>query len=191
MEKLKNALFLILGFAILLSIPAGLYFIGAKFIDFIAQLDKAVAASIIAASGTVFAAVFTVVIGQSINKKREIADAHRSYKIKLYSEFVEFTIDWVFKHADKNKEIDESASQKELQEYFIKFSKELMLWASPGVIKAWSNFRENVGRGEELDTLLRVDAIFKEMRKDLGNSNFGLDKSALIMLFIRKDEEKS
>src|SRR5690606_40719479 len=115
MEKVKNVLYLIIGFLILLAIPACLYFVGAKFFNFVAQLDKAVAASIIAASGTAFAAVFTVVIGQSINKKREISDAHRSYKIKLYSEFVEFTIDWVFKQADENKKIDEAVSQKELQ----------------------------------------------------------------------------
>lgn len=190
MEKFKNILYLILGFAVLLAIPAAIYFIGAKFFHFLSQIDKAVAAAIVAASGTAFAAVFTVVIGQSINKRREIEDAHRIHKIKLYSEFVDFTIGWVFKMAKDNATRDESAIQKEIEEYFIKFSKELMLWASPGVIKAWSNFRAQAGQVSGVQTLANVDSIYRAMRKDLGNSNFGLDRNSLMLLFVRQEESK-
>ena len=187
MDRLKRFVFTFLGFAILLAIPAAIYLVGKNFFSFLAEIDKTGAASIVAASGTAFAAVFTVVIGQSINKKREIADAHREYKIKLYSRFIDFTINWVFKQAKKKDPVDSDADQKELEDFFIEFSKELTLWASPGVIKAWSRFRNEAGKATGADTLGNVDEIYKEMRKDLGNSNFGLDRNSLISLFIRQD----
>ena len=186
MDRFKGFVFTLLGFAILLAIPAAIYLVGKNFFSFLAEIDKTVAASIVAASGTAFAAVFTVVTGQSINKKREIADAHREYKIKLYSRFIDFTISWVFKQAKKKDAADSDADQKELEDFFIEFSKELTLWASPGVIKAWSKFRNEAGKATGADTLGNVDGIYKEMRKDLGNSNFGLDRNSLISLFIRQ-----
>lgn len=187
MERLKSIFLVVVGFGIILSIPASIYFIGKEFFSFLSAVDKTVAAAIIAASGTTIAAVFTVVIGHSINKKREIEDAHRSYKIKLYSKFIDFTIDWVFKNSGSKTKAKEEKLQKELEAYFIEFSKELTLWASPGVIKAWSNFRDRAGQENPVDILLSIDQIYRAMRKDLGNSNFGLDKKALIMLFLNED----
>lgn len=153
MEKIKNIFWVVIIFAILLSILAAIFFSGKQFFSFISVIDKTVAAAIIAASGTTIAAVFTVVIGQSINKKREIADAHREYKIKLYSKFIDFTIDWVFKFSDEKSNSNKEELQNQFETYFIEFSKELTLWASPGVIKAWSNFRECSGQKNPEDIL--------------------------------------
>lgn len=191
MERIKNIFWMLVAIGIIISVPLGLFYVGKTFFSFLATIDKTVAAAIIAASGTTFAAVFTVVIGQLINKQREIADAHREYKVKLYSEFIDFTIDWVFKNAENEQSLEDPEVMKELEKFFIKFSKELTLWASPSVINSWSAFRNGTGTGKATDTLIKVDSIFKAMRKDLGNSNFGLEESALIKLFLKNEEVTS
>lgn len=189
---IKKLVSFVIAFSFIFSIPLILYYVGINFFEVLEQLDKGVAASIVAACGTVFAAVFTVTVSQHINKKREIDDAHREYKIKLYSKFIEFTIDWMYKHAeDQNKthsQHKKQRDQKELEHFFISFSKELTLWASPEVIKAWSKFREQAGSSNSKVTLKNVDAIYRAMRRDLGNSNIGLESLSLIKLFLKEGE---
>ncbi|MBO1529760.1 hypothetical protein J3492_00840 [Psychrobacter sp. F1192] len=76
-------------------------------------------------------------------------------------------------------------SQQELEDYFIDFSKKLTLWASPEVIIAWSKFRNNANN-DSTDTLSNVDNIYRAMRKDLGNSNKGLNNKAIINLYLNE-----
>ena len=178
-----------IGFVSVIFILIFLYVLIKELLLFLAVVDETIVTAIIVASGTIIAAVFTVVIGQSINKKREIINAHRDYKIKIYSEFIDFTTNWVFENSKVKSEEKKEDQQKELEKYFIKFAKELTLWAPPSVIKAWSNFRDKAGIETSADPLKLVDQIYRTMRKDLGNSNFGLDKKTLIRLFVKGDSD--
>jgi len=181
MKKIQNIFFIILGISIIIGMFVAIIYSIKFFINFFYQIDATVAAALIAASGTIIATTFTVVIGQNINKRREIEEAHRSYKIDIYSKFIDFTIDYVF---SQNRNDVEPISDEELQKFFIKFSKDLTLWASPEVIKTWSIFRSQAGDDSNSDTLSKVDNIYRAMRKDLGNSNAGLNNRALINLYV-------
>jgi len=182
MKRIQNFVFAALGLITIISLIVSVFYTVKLLVSFLNEIDASIAAAIIAASGTIITAALTVVIGQSINKKREIEDAHRVFKIEIYSKFIDFTINWVF---SQNRENRQAMSQQDLEDYFIDFSKKLTLWASPEVISAWSKFRSNAN-DDSTDTLLSVDNIYRAMRKDLGNSNKGLNNKAIINLYLNE-----
>lgn len=183
MKKLQNTFFIILGFVIIISVIVAIFFSVRFFLSFFNQVNPTVVASLIATSGTILTAVFTVVVGQMVNKKKEIEEAHRVHKTEIYSKFIDFTINFVF---SQTREDREAISQQDLENYFIGFSKDLTLWASPEVIKAWLNFRNQTSETNHTSTLTNVDIIYQAMRKDLGNSNKGLSNGSLINLFLKE-----
>ena len=77
---------------------------------------------------------------------------------------------------------------KELQDKYVQFTRDLIVWGSPSVIKKWEKFRlAGLIASEEI--LLFVDDVLQEIRKDLGNSNIGLKRGDLIKLFIKDPSE--
>jgi hypothetical protein len=148
-------------------------------------LDEKVSAAIIAACATFFVSVATVVYTQHKTKSREIDNSHREQKIKIYKEFMDKAVVGVLK-ATKEKTFNTPEFQKELEELFFSFTGDVIVWGSPAVIRAYTAFR-NIGA--KPDIILRMDDLLKAMRKDLGNSNWSLNRGDLIKLFI-KDPEK-
>lgn len=59
------------------------------------------------------------------------------------------------------------------------------MWGSPAVIKAYTAFRST---GSDPHIVFRLDDLMQAMRKDLGNSNWGLARGELIKLFITDPE---
>ena len=72
-------------------------------------------------------------------------------------------------------------------DFFVSFTRDLIVWGSPGVIKAYENFRR--GSSSSSVVLFLVDDILREIRRDLGNSNWGIKKGDLIKLFSKDPEE--
>jgi len=58
------------------------------------------------------------------------------------------------------------------------------LWGSPQVIKAVLKFKTISIDSDPEKTTLAINKLFKEFRKDLGLSNFGLNECEFIKLFI-------
>lgn len=150
----------------------------------ITELDEKVSVAVIAACATVFASVATVVYTQQRTKAREIDNSHRPQKVEIYKNFMEKAVVEVLR-ASKEKRFDTPEFQKELEELFFKFTGDLMVWGSPAVIRAYSRFRS---AGGSPDVVLLMDDMLQAMRKDLGNSNWGLSRGDLIKLFLTDPE---
>lgn len=146
-------------------------------------MDGQVLAAIVAAGGTVFGAVATVVYSQRRSKDRELAEAHRPQKVKVYDAFLTMTVDEM-KNAKKGKGV---AITSRLIERMFSFKRDLLVWGSPRVIRAYRDFEASPeDEGAKLK-IMRVDRILREIRADLGNSNRGLRKGALIQLFLTEE----
>lgn len=151
----------------------------------IVGLDEKMAAAIIAACATVFVSVATVVYTQQKTKSREIDNSHRPQKMEIYKRFMDKAVVGLLK-ATKEKKFETPEFQKELEELFFSFTGDVIVWGSPAVIRAYSAFR-NTGANPEI--VLRIDDLMQAMRKDLGNSNWSLNRGDLIKLFITNPEE--
>ena len=146
------------------------------------SLDPEVLAAIIATVGTVVAAVGTVVYSQARTKQKEIAEAHRPQKVKVYSAFMDALVDLLRK--TKRGELDNIAEDEDFVERFLHFKRDLIVWGSPGVISAYREFEDRALEGSARQRVLRMDKILREIRKDLGNKTWNLQHGALIQMFL-------
>jgi len=145
----------------------------------------------------VAAAVVTALVGlsgilyaQRYSKKKEIADSHRPAKIEVYETFLDI-VD-VFMAGSKSEQdvLEDEALPEELVAQFSKLSRGLIVWASSDVIRAWNRFRERADNEDDKDHLLFVvDDVLQAIRKDLGNSNFGLKRGDVVKMYLSQPRE--
>jgi hypothetical protein len=161
-------------------------FVAVRWVFFgVVGLDEKMSAAIIAACTTVFVSVATVVYTQQKTKSREIDNSHRPQKMEIYKRFMEKAVVGLLK-ASKEKKFETPEFQNELEELFFSFTGDVIVWGSPAVIRAYTAFR-NTGANPEV--VLRIDDLMQAMRKDLGNSNWTLNRGDLIKLFITDPEK--
>ena len=147
-----------------------------------------------ALEASVSAALITAAVGliglwyaQWHSKGRDIAENHRPSKIEVYGKF--FDIVEKFQAGEVS---DEDLAEEDLPDWLRKDYQELnrglILWASPKVIRAWLEFRSTSVKGGSV--LFAMDNMYKEIRKDLGNSNWGLQPGDLIRIGLKDPSEK-
>lgn len=112
----------------------------------------------------------------------EIAESHRPRKVEVYSNFMETIVEVLQK--TRRKELDGITEDESWISRFVAFKRDLIVWGSPGVINAYQQFERNAGKVSTRETILLMDAILREIRKDLGNRNLSLKPGALIQLFL-------
>ena len=154
----------------------------------IKKLDVKNIGSIITGAITLIVGLGAVLVTQSKIKKRELSEAHREKKIELYTRFN----DKIFElfAGINDKVTGTTPSEQELVDFMMGFKKDLMFRASPKVIKAIIKFeKSSENPGKHLTVLRHVDDIYRAMRADIGQSNFGLGSLELIQIFLKDKSE--
>jgi hypothetical protein len=85
------------------------------------------------------------------------------------------------------EKIGRKITEKELIEYFNKFTQQLLIWGSDGVVKQWSELRRltiNASDASNFNNMFEFEKLLYEIRKDIGHKNKGLNKGDLLGLFI-------
>jgi len=142
---------------------------------------------IIAGFFAFFSAISGAFITQYYIKKREERNAHRDKKIEIYSEFIDIAQRML---AGNNDNVDmEEVDSKELQDFFFRFNRDILLWGSPGVIKSLLEFRKASSSVDNKQVLFVINDLYKEFRKDIGLSNFGLNSNELLKVNLSDPEE--
>lgn len=185
MKLLRSILAFVVALIFVIGIGCALWAACAAALSWITAQDSQIAAAIIAFAGTVIVGIGAVVIGQQRSKSREIAESHRPKKIELYNNFILTMIDILRKHKGTGGEGLEN--DKDIEDFFYKFTAEVVLWGSPGVLRHYATFR-NLGQEENPNVVLIMDDIMQAMRKDLGLSNWGLARGDLMKMFITDPE---
>ncbi len=166
--------------------------------------QKELAVAIVAGATAILASTSAAIYTHYTTKSRELASAHRLQKIEVYSEYGDvvfsiFLMNNVPKRADLTDEGKTelvTTMQSQLQEKYLSFSKKVLLWGSPGVIKRFLEFREfsqNMGQQANKESpmrlLLLMDNVYREMRRDLGLDNSNLDRGDLVKVFLTDPKE--
>lgn len=146
------------------------------------SLDSSVAAALTTAA----LGLLGLWYAQWHSKNRDISESHRASKIEVYGTF--FNIVEKFQAGIvASDELTEENLPDWIRDDFAKLNRGLILWASPGVITAWLNFRTISISGGSV--LVAMDQMYKAIRKDLGNSNFGLKEGDLIRIGLKDPNE--
>ncbi|MBJ7297130.1 MAG: hypothetical protein JHC73_12620 [Dolichospermum sp.] len=172
-------LFVSLVTVILLGI--GLYYFISALIDKLNSINSDLGKAIITGGVTVSIAVLTLVIGKLWEQQVKIQQDIREKKIPVYEKQIEIFFSLIF--AGKNG--DNQPTQEELGKAFQLFTEKLIIWGSPEVIQAWSEFKlYDWQNSDSLEGFLKVEALLRAIRKDLGNSNSNLAVGDISKLFI-------
>lgn len=151
------------------------------------RLDNEVAAAVIATSGTVLAAVATVVYSQSRTKRREIDESHRARKAEVYGEFMKLMVG-NFKSVKAQESLPEAAggapANAESTEQLFSFKQNLIVWGHPKVIRSYTRFESQLQDADPKTMIVSADRVLRAMRRDLGNSNLFLKQGELWGLFL-------
>jgi hypothetical protein len=185
-KKWIAALWATIGIAVGAAAVYGLVLVSELLWSILLSIDKEIAATIIATSGTVLVAVGTLIYSQRHSKERDLAEAHRAKKAEIYNEFMRVIVDVLKKSKARDPSLP--SLPEDLQEFFYSFTRDSIVWASPNIIQSWYRFKKGSVAGST-EVLLLVDDILRDIRKDLGNSNKGLQRGHLIRLFVSDADE--
>ena len=186
--NLKKFATILFSFASLAGLLCIAWLIGDSLFHWIKVLEKEVAAAAI----TALIGFFGLLYVQCNSKAKEISDSHRPAKIEVYETFFDIVERFMTAEAAEEESLDPERKDvpQELKDQFTKLSRGMIVWASPQVIKAWSEFREKASESKTpKDTLLAVDKVLQAIRADLGNSNFGLSQGAVVKLYLSNPGE--
>lgn len=153
------------------------------------NLRPEITAAIIVTSGTIFISVFTIVYAKSREHRLTIQKEQRAKKAEIYEKFIGLWFDILF----SEKIGTQRPTEKDLLEFFHRFTKELIAWGGDNVIKQFSLFRtKSAEQSEQLPIELFniFEKMLFEIRTDLGHKNKNLKKGDLLKLFIT-DYEKT
>ena len=167
------------GVALLVVSAIGLWAIYSTF-QWFQTLNASVAAALITAS----IGLIGLWYAQWQSKTRDIAESHRASKIEVYKVFFDLVEKF---QTNEIGDISDENIPEWLKTDFQRLNRGLLLWASPGVITAYLNFRTVAGSGGNI--LSAVDTMYREIRKDLGNSNYQLKPGDLIRIGLKDPNE--
>ncbi|MBC7145053.1 MAG: hypothetical protein H5U24_06570 [Thioclava marina] len=184
MKTLKNTFTLVIALLALVVLSSFLFYawrILAAVVSGAKTLEPTVYVPLTVTLFTASLGLAATLIAQSKNRKREIEAALRERKIAIYLDFLE-TIEKLIL-ASKPELKTASFDDSEMVIKLVKVRTKAVLWGSPGVLKALNKFSK-LGQAQPIATLRAVEDIQREMRKDLGLSNFGLETDFFSKLIL-------
>lgn len=157
--------------------------------DTINELDS----TVLAASITVFGAITSVALGNTIQKvygeKISLRQKHIDKKVEIYSNFIEFLMTYLQRPISSKE--NKPRNFKQDAQHIQRFARLVLIWGSPGVIKAYNNFKARAGQASIKQNVAHYERIIKAIRKDIGQTNLGLSLGDLSKLNLKDDELKS
>jgi len=135
-------------------------------------LDSTVAAAMVAGFFTVIGTAITVMVGRYYEAKRKRAELHRERKIEMYDAFIA-RIFKIFANSNVVGSSKPSQSETDLIEFLREHQRKFLLWSDAGVIRAFSEWRKTLTRAPTANSVLKMEAFFLAVRRDLGHSNLG------------------
>jgi len=179
----------LLSLGMLLAVFAGAIYALALIVEYLlgslSAFEEELSAALVATGGTVLAAVATVVYNQRRTHAREIAEAHRPEKVRVYNLFMATMVDQLRKTKTAGgSPLNAVALPPELIDTMFSFKRDLIVWGSPGVIRSYHGFEQKVARSSPKQAMLLFDDMLRQIRKDLGSSNWLLQRGDLIQLFL-------
>ena len=194
MTKVKQFFQILLGFLFIgIGIAAIYFFLKAIWTNF-TTLQTEVATAVVAGSVTIIVGIGTVFIGRYYEKKRQIELEHREKKVEIYESFMAVWFERILKGKKEatstTKVVATDQQNDDLENFLRDFTRNAILWSSHGVIKKYAVFRDSTLNAKQAsveslyETLFQFEDVLFEIRKDLGNSNRGLKKGDLLVLFI-------
>lgn len=123
-------------------------------------------------------AIFVAIISHTYAQKREIKARQFLEKSKAYMHI----FDLIFEIMKMTKEGRELTEQEMIQKS-MNIKKALMVWGDQNVLRVWLRYEEEALSKPEA-VLFNIDAVLREIRKDLGHDDGALKAGELFKLIV-------
>ena len=151
-----------------------------KLLVSVKSLDAVVIVALITGCVSILGVLISSVIAKYIEYRQKRKHYLYEKKEQPYTEF----LDIVYK-IQNNANSHSSYTEEEMMKDISQLSKKLTLWGSNRVIKRWIAFRETAQNNPNTtDILFRLEEIIFLIRKDMGQTNFSLQKGDFLKFFI-------
>ena len=178
--KIREKLYLILGFALIGGSGYGGYKLIVTIWAQLLSLDKQLSVALLTAFTTVIVATLTVMLGRYLERKKEIESHFRASKIQMYDEFLAA----YFKLFGSENDTD-----IDLVSFLREWQRKMIVWGGAPVLVAYIAWAQHLKKGEpDAQTFFLMDEFFRAMRKDIGLSNSGLEKGVFSHFMLRHSE---
>ena len=133
-----------------------------------------------------------IIIGYLYNRKIEMEKQLSDIKRDNYKKFLSI----YFKGIETLKKSDNKESPQPVNEEMIKqmrqFAANLILFGSPILIQTYNDFMRYVSSGQKntLEIARHFDKLIKEMRSDLGLSNWALEEFDVLQPFLKENTKE-
>lgn len=177
MKIFNNIVYTLSGISLTFIMFAGIYYLVIYVINVFKGLDNQVLNTIFAA---LVIGLFIMILSSIISKRKQ---SHKKLnklyiqKVKIYRRFIK---EWS-SNFRLNKKTD-LRSDPVITDEMHNIEMELMLVASDEVIKTYIEFRDCENNTQTLMDL--IGRFILEMRKDIGNSNIGVNRDDLSLMFL-------
>ena len=172
--------------AFLFALGGGVYLFVASLLKLAAGQSE-LAKTVIAASGTVLAAVISLVAGKLWEQRVKIRDEIRAKKIPIYEEHISTFFEILLTEKITGKPLDHNKAAAS----FAAFSERAIVWGSVDVIRAWIRFKRMDPSMPPQTRLDGLEDLFLAIRKDVGSEVSRLKKGELFGLFLNEEPESS
>jgi hypothetical protein len=183
MNTLNDIVSGVLALVLLAALGIGAYYALKLVLDLFAGLEERVGMMLNATMIAVAVTALIISIALRSGPKRESMARLHQKKADVYRRFVEVWAE-VLRHKDAENTGDWHRTEAELKAV----EKHLILWGSSGVIKRYAackNTDSQKGYHDSKPSQL-IEKVILEMRKDLGQSNLGLEGGYLFDLLTGK-----
>jgi len=151
---------------------------------FSVNLDPNVVAGLIGAFALILTSVVSVILQKNREQQINIQIEHRNKFGPIYEDFIKNVLIRLLLADNLGKK---PLSHDELVVLMAEFTKNIMVWGSNDVLKAYNKFRKTAQLGTDVktyDTVLAIEELILAMRKDVGHSNKELNKGDILRLFV-------
>ncbi|MFB9151096.1 hypothetical protein [Roseovarius ramblicola] len=146
----------------------------------ISSTDDKLSVAIVAGFFSILGAALTVTLGRHFDRKREIETHFREKKIKIYDQFL-VELFKVFHGTDKS-----SGDKKEVTAFLREWQRTLVLWGGNNVLRAYFAWMSNLKQAKpDVQTIFLMDDFFRALRRDIGQSSFGIKKGEFSHLWLQ------
>jgi len=184
--KNNSAGTLAFGFFILAALLAGAAFALSTLWKGLTALSETARVAIAATALTATATISLGIYAHHKTRQREIEHALYEKKQPVYEKLLKFLFDMM--HSTRK---GTAISEEEMLEFIIGFSKELILWGSDDVVRAYIDFKKAAASGEDdpKALLLSFENLLRAIRSDFGHKNKDLAPGDLLSFIITDSDE--
>ena len=152
---------------------------------FVSTTDKVIIVAMITGTVSIIGVVFTSVIAKIIDYRYNVKKYLYDKREVPYEQFISMVYTIM---ADTKKPLNERMTEAEMSKMVAEFSKGLTLWGSNKVVKKWLKYRKASIEQANPETLLLLEDIIYEIRKDVGQRK-KLGKGDMLSFFINDIEK--